>query len=87
MDERRVTTDRRVVQIDVAADRRVRRRRGRPRISDLGSERIDLRIPLPNYDALCVVALAEGLDVRAMARQILIAGISAVKNRRMPPHP
>lgn len=77
--ERRACPDRRAV------DRGPERRRGRPPICEFGSERIDLRLPIPSYDELCLMALAEGLDVRAMAREILIAGISAVKNSQAAP--
>ena len=58
-------------------------KRGRPRIADQTS-RIDLRLPLPVYDALCRVAARRGDDVRVLARRILTVGVSAVEKKHMP---
>jgi hypothetical protein len=62
-------------------------KRGRPRLSEHPTERIDLRLPAPLYDALCRSAHARGEDVRVLARRILTIGISAVEKRQQPPSP
>jgi hypothetical protein len=62
-------------------------KRGRPRLSEHPTERIDLRLPAPLYDALCREAARRGDDVRVLARRILTVGISAVTNRRASPPP
>lgn len=74
-------TDRRVASVPVAVERR---KRGRPRLSEFPTERIDLRLPLPQYEALCRAASYRGEDVRELARRILRIGISAVE-KQIPP--
>lgn len=63
------------------------RKPGRPRVYDGPTERIDLRLPGPVYDALCRDALRRGEDVRKRARDILTAGVSAVENRQQTSSP
>jgi hypothetical protein len=63
------------------------KRRGRPPLFEAGSERLDLRLPADEYDRLCRLARVRGVDVRPLARRLLISAISAVEKKEQPHTP
>jgi hypothetical protein len=67
--DRRAEADRRVAQLDVADDRRVEKRRGRPKGDP--SERMDVRLPQPLFDAVCRDALRRGIPASTLVRRIV----------------
>lgn len=46
-------------------------KRGRPPSPDGPSEKVDLRLPVPLFDALCRAALRKDMPVRKLIRQTL----------------
>lgn len=60
------------------------RRPGRPRVSSEPMERIDVRIPVSDYDRLIKLAMSRGESVASLTRTLLrlrMSGISSVKTR------
>ena len=45
---------------------------GRPRVIEGPSERIDVRVPLPIYDALCIGAIKADVSLSEVIRRALI---------------
>lgn len=58
-----------------------RNRGGRPRVSSEPMERIDVRIPVSDYDRLIKMALARGESVASLTRTLLKLRVSSVKTR------
>jgi hypothetical protein len=82
MDQRAVP-DRRVVQVDVAVDRRTMPRRGRPKGDP--SERMDIRFPQRLFDVVCRDAVRRGIPASTLVRRIVAQHfLSGDKSQQLP---